>query len=402
MAMAGVSVSFSTPAVADDWSFFRGPNHNGISLESGWLTDWPSDGPPVAWRKDLGVGVSSFAVVGNRVLTMSKEDDGDTVWCLDANDGQVLWKFEYVCKFEDHYFEGGTLSTPTIDESRVFAISYDGQLHCLDLDQGTLVWRKHLVDDFHGRRSTWDYAGSPLVVGRLLILETGAEGNSTIALDKTTGQLVWGAGTDLTGYSSPIPFDFLGTPAVLVFKARAMVAHDLQTGRELWRIGWKTKHDVNASAPTVTDGKLFISSGYGGRRARGALFQLERPEPRQLWVNDDIETKMNSAIVDGGYVYCISERAGGQLMCINFENGSTVWSEATFGPYGTLMMADRKLVILDEHGDLVIVDATPLGYRELARTSVLDGRCWVMPVLANGRVYVRNNMGKMVCLDLRP
>ena len=392
-----------TPRVAaDDWPFFRGPHNNGVSLESGWLVQWPKSGPRVAWRKDLGIGASSFVVVGNRVISMGNRQDTDTVWCLDAESGRVVWQYDYACKFEDHNFEGGTSSTPTVDGALVYTLGYDGQVHCLNSENGRLVWRKHLVDDFDGRYSSWDYAGSPLVIGDRVIFDTGADGNSTVALDKATGQKLWGVGADLAGYATPIPLEYAGVSAVLVFKARAMVAHDLADGRELWRIGWKTNYDVNASTPTVIGDKLFISSGYRGRRARGALFRLAEPEPRQLWVNDDIETKMNSAVIHEGHVYCISERAGGQLMCVDLRDGTTVWSERSFAQYGTLMIADGKLVILDEQGDLVIADATPEKYRELARTTVLSGRCWAMPVLANGRIYVRNNKGKMACLDVRP
>ena len=332
---------------------------------------------------------------------MGNREDQDVIWCLDADSGQVIWQYDYACKFEDHYFEGGTSTTPTVDGSFVYALSYDGQVHCLNLQNGRLAWRKHLVQDFGGRYSNWDYAGSPLVVGNLVILDTGADGNSTVALDKKTGRKIWGAGSDLAGYATPIPFQFAGASAVLVFKARAMVAHDLANGRELWRIDWRTNYDVNASTPTVIGDKLFISSGYTGRRARGALFQLEQPRPRQIWVNDDIETKMNSAVVYEGHIYAISERAGGQLMCVDLENGKTVWTERSFAKYGTLMIADGKLVILDENGELVIATATHQGFEELSRAAVLDGRCWVMPVLANGRIYVRNNKGQMACLDVR-
>ncbi len=386
---------------ADDWPFFRGPYNNGVSCETGWRVPWPESGPRVAWRKDLGIGASSFVVMNDRVISMGNRQDMDTVWCLDADSGRVIWQYDYPCKFDDHNFEGGTSSTPTIDGSFVYTLGIDGQVHCLDIENGGLVWRKHLVHDFEGRYSSWDYAGSPLVTGNLVILDTGGDGNSTVALDKTTGEKAWGVGADLAGYATPIPFEHAGERAVLVFKARAMVAHDLASGRELWRIGWKTNYDVNASTPTVVGDKLFISSGYGGRRARGALFQLEQPEPRQIWVNGDIETKMNSAVVHEGHVYCISERAGGQLMCVSLRDGTTVWSERSFARYGALMIADGKLVILDEDGDLVIADASSDEYRELARATVLSGRCWGMPVLANGRIYVRNNKGKMACLDVR-
>ena len=103
---------------------------------------------------------------------------------------------------------------------------------------------------------------------------------------------------------------------------------------------------------------------------------------------------MNSAVVYKGHVYCVSERAGGQLMCFNLRDGAVVWAERSFAPYGTLMIAGGRLVVLDEKGDLVIADATPGGYRELARAKVLNSRSWVMPVLANGRIYAKANNGE--------
>ena len=391
------------PAAADDWRFFRGPNCNGVSTETGWTCQWPQAGPKVAWRADVGIGASSVVVAGDRVLTMGsrKQQNEELVWCLDARSGKTLWQYTYPSQFDARQFEGGPASTPTADGRFAYALGYLGHVHCLNLEDGRVEWRKHLVDDFGGRYSSWKYAGSPLVTEELVIFDTGADGNSTVALDKTTGRKVWGAGNDLAGYSTPIPFEHAGGPGVLVFKARAMVAHDLATGRELWRIDWRTNYDCNASTPTVLGDKLFISTGYGGHRARGALFQLGEGEPRQIWMNQDLETKMNSAVVHESHVYCVSERASGQLMCFDLHDGAIAWFESSFAKYGTLMIADGKLIVLDEKGDLVIVDAAPAGYRELARAKVLDGRSWVMPVLANGHIYTKNNAGKIVCLDVR-
>jgi len=391
------------PAVADDWPFFRGPNSNGVSAETGWTTEWPASGPKVAWRTDVGFGASSVVVVGDRVITMGsrKDKDEDVVWCLDVDSGRVLWQFTYPSKFDARQFEGGTASTPTVDGPFVYALGYLGQVHCLGIDDGQAVWRRHLVDDFGGRYSSWKYAGSPLVAGELVIFDTGADGNSTVALDKTAGRKVWGVGHDLAGYATPVPFERSGRRGVLVFKARAMVAHDLASGRELWRIDWRTNYDCNASTPTVVGDKLFISTGYGGKRARGALFQLDEGEPRQIWLNQDLETRTSSAVVWEGHVYCVSERSGGQLMCVDLRDGAVAWAEPGFARYGTLMIADGKLVVLDEKGDLVIADATPDGYHELARAKVLSSRSWVMPVLAGGRIYAKSNQGELVCLDVR-
>ena len=172
------------------------------------------------------------------------------------------------------------------------------------------------MHDLGGRYSNWKYAGSPLVTGNLVILDTGADGNSTVALDKASGRKVWGAGQDLAGSATPVPFEHAGQRGVLVFKTRAMVAHDLAHGRELWRIDWKTVYDCNASTPMVVGDKLFISTGYGGRSARGALFQLGRGQPCEIWRTDKLGTKMNSAVVYEDHVYCVSEKAGGQLMVV--------------------------------------------------------------------------------------
>jgi len=391
------------PAAADDWPSFRGPANRGVSAETGWTTDWSAAGPAVSWKSHVGLGASSLAVVGQRVFTMGahKEQNEEVVWCLDAETGRVVWQFAYPCPFDARQFEGGPASTPTADGSLVYTLGYLGQVHCLNVRDGRVVWRKHLVDDFGGRYSNWKYAGSPLVVGQLVIFDTGGDGNSTVALDKATGRKIWGAGDDLAGYATPIPFRQDERPGVLVFKARAMVALELATGRELWRIDWKSFYDCNASTPSVVGDKLFISTGYGGRSARGALFQLTAAEPREIWRCDKLGTKMNSAVVNDGYIYCVSEKSGGQLLCLDLRDGAIVWAEPQFAPYGTLMIAGGKLVVLDEKGDLVIAEAQPTAYRELARTKVLDSRCWVMPVLANGRIYAKSNRGELVCLDVR-
>ena len=393
----------TAPAVGADWPFFRGPSFDGMSTESGWTAEWPTSGPKVAWRGEIGPGASSVVVTGNRLFTMGSrpESDREVVYCFAADSGRAVWQFDYPSKFNARQFEGGPASTPTVDGSLVYTLGYEGQVHCLDVETGRPVWQKHLVNDFGGRYSSWKYACSPLIVGNLVLFDTGADGNSTVALDKTSGEKVWGSGDDLAGYSTPIPFEHDGRPAVLVFKARAMVAHQLSDGRELWRLDWRTYYDCNASTPTVAGDKLFISTGYGGRGARGALFQLGPGEPSQIWLNQDLETRMSSAVVHEGYVYCVSERSAGQLMCFDLRDGSVAWSEPSFARYGTLMIADGKLLILDEPGDLVIAAAVPDGYRELARTKALPTRSWVMPVLSAGRIYVRSNSGTLVCLDVR-
>ena len=390
----------STFTVADDWPFFRGPHNDGVSREDGWNAKFPDTGPRIAWERDVGIGASSVAGVGDRVLTMGsrKAKDQDMVYCLNADDGSIVWEFAYANKFEERMFDGGTAATPTVDEGHVYTLSYNGNLHCLKLSDGAVVWKKDVVKDFEGNPPRWKYAGSPCVVDDMVILDIGGKKNSTIALNKKTGAKKWGSGNEDAGYAPPIPFKNGDKDAVLVFKGKAMYALSRVDGGELWNIPWDTAYDVNASSPSVIGDKLFISAGYN--TGRGALYQLGQGAPKKLWRNDDIKTKMSSCTIYEGHVYGISEKKS-VLMCINMENGATVWTEPGVSQHGTLKIAGDKLIILTDSGTLITADVSSKGYNQISTAKVLDGTCWVNPVLSNGRIYCRNNKGKLVCVDVR-
>lgn len=384
-------------AVADDWPFFRGPSHNGVSDETGWQDTWPEGAPVVAWEHEAGIGASSVVIQGRRVVTMGNKDDKDVVVCL-GDDGSKEWEFIYPCKFQARMFEGGTASTPTISGNQVYTLSHDGQFHCIDLEKGTEVWRRHLQEDFGGRLAQWAYSGSPLVVGDMVIIDAGGEGASTLALHKDTGKKIWTAGDDMPGYACPIPFTD-GRPGVLLFKAKHLVANALENGQELWRVPWETNYDVNASSPFQIGDKLFVSSGYSTGRA--VLFQLTGKSPRELWRNDELKTKMSSCASREGFAYGITEKKA-RLLCLNLSDGSIAWEQRGYSQYGTLLIAGDRILSLTARGELIIAKADPARYTEISRAEVLGGRCWVNPALAHGRLYCKNNDGRLICLDLRP
>lgn len=395
--LLSILLSAAVPGEAADWPFFRGPDFTGASAETKWNPKF--DDPRIAWKANVGIGAASFAVKGNRVITSGNIDDKDVIWCFDLESGEVLWKDEYDCEFEKRMFEGGTASTPTIDGELVYNLSYDGQLRCLKLQDGSLQWKANLIDDFRGSLSRWKYAGSPLVAGDLLILDCGGKGNSTLALNKKTGKKVWGTGNQNAGYASPIPIKHKGKDAVLVFKGKSMVAYDVSNGKELWEEEWETSYDVNASSPVpLPKNKLLITSGYGGGRA--ALYDLSGSRPRQVWRNDDIKTKMSSAVVYGDAVFAVCGDNKGKLICVSLESGKTLWSEGGFG-FGTLTLAGDKLIVLGEGGNLVIAEASAKGYEPLSEAVILRRKCWVNPVLAHGRILAKNNKGDTVCVDVR-
>jgi outer membrane protein assembly factor BamB len=377
-----------------DWPQYRGPARDGTSPETGWIARW-SSGPNVLWQAELGTGASSVAVSRGRLYAMGNVDGDDIVYCRAAETGREIWRFTYVCSLSKRQFEGGPAATPTVDGDRVYTFSHEGQLFCLDALEGTCIWSLHAIHDLGGSRPFWGYACSPLVAEDKVIVSIGGRGSSSAALDKNTGKVLWKSGDDKAGYSSPVLFDFLGVPAIAFFKGEAIVAQALASGKELWRYPWETSYDVNAAMPAVRGSKIFVCSGYD----RGAaVLDFSTGAPKVVWQHDKMRNHFNSCLFHEGHMYGIDD--GGELKCLEFDTGAVKWEKGRFGK-GSLILGGDKLIVLSEGGELVIAAAKPQAYEELGRASVLPKRCWVSPALASGLLYVKNNGGKIVCLDLR-
>src|SRR5690606_20409963 len=170
---------------------------------------------------------------------------------LNAKTGAVIWKHEYPLELDPNMFEGGPRSTPTIDGDRVYTVSHQGDLWCLNAATGAKIWYKHYQRELGGKRPTWGYAGSPTVSGNLLICDVGGDGSSTVAFDKTNGNVVWKSGSQKAGYSTPVVATLDGRATVVVFKGEELVGLDLKDGKELWSTPWKTDYDVNAATPLI-------------------------------------------------------------------------------------------------------------------------------------------------------
>ena len=393
---AVIIASISTVACAD-WLSYRGPTQNGVSLEKGVGTQFPAEGPKVLWKTNVGTGTSSVTVSAGRAYTMGNHRGKDSVVCFDTKSGRELWKHEYPLALDPRMFEGGTAATPTIDGNRVYTVSHQGDLFCRDAASGRKIWYKHYQKDFRGRRPQWGFAGSPTIEGNFVILDVGAKGASTVALDKTTGNVVWKSGDDAAGYATPVVATIGGKRTVVMFKASHLVGLDLKDGRELWRTEWKTNYDVNAATPIVVGDRIFISSGYG---AGCALIEISGGAAVQKWRNKNLKAHINSPVFSNGFLYGIDDNASpsAPLVCLDFATGQEKWSERGIG--GALIAADGKLIILSERGELIVAEESPAGFHPLARAQVLGKRCWVQPTFAAGQLYCRNNEGDLVCLDL--
>jgi outer membrane protein assembly factor BamB len=265
---------------------------------------------------------------------------------------------------------------------------------CLDAGKGTVLWQRDLRKDGI-QPNEWGFAGSPLVFGDLVILNAGATGT---ALDRNTGRVVWGSGTNVTGYSTPMVCNVSGHDSLLLFATKHFVAVKPQTGQELWRMPWETGYDINAPDPILYGDRIFIST-----YSRGcALLEVKDGQPVTVYTNKSLNNHLSPGILLGEYLYAFNGEARHttDFRCFHLSSGEVKWASKD-PAFGSLICASGKLIVLSEKGELLLVEPSPVEFKPLARAHVLDGLCWTPPALADGRLYARNARGDLVCLELR-
>jgi outer membrane protein assembly factor BamB len=394
--MAGV-IGLGINAWAGDWPNYRGPDYNGISKETSWRSTW-AESPKVIWKASLGIGFSSVTVSAGRVFTTGNVNkDTDVVYCFDAVTGKELWRRSYPCPLYPKYYDGGTSATPTVEGDAVYVFSKNGDVLRLNSGTGEVVWQKNLSKDLGLRFPEWYFASSPLLVDDLVLLNAGTSG---IALKKTDGSVVWQSGKDEAGYATAVPYVSGGQKCVVLFGSNKVFGLVAATGKVLWEHPWKTDPPVHAADPIVQDANaVFISSGYGHGCA---LLKIAGSTVTEAYNSKAMKNMVASSVLWKGALYGFDGQVGGsgKLVCLDFITGQVKWSQAGMGT-GSLMLADGKLIILSEAGKLVIAGASPDKFEELASAQVLQGKCWTVPVLANGRIYCRNSKGDVVAVDVR-
>ena len=392
------------PALAQDWSRrqsaswpqWLGPDRNGISPETGLFGDKPSF--EESWRVHAGPGFSGLSVVGNRIYTMYTHSGDEYAVCLDARNGEVIWRTRTDRNLPERQGGDGPRATPTVADGMVYVSSAYGKLYALDSQTGSQQWSRDLAREFGSKRPRWGFCPSPLVAGDLVLIEAGGTGgHSLIAFDKISGDVAWKTGRDKLGYSSPITATIGQTRQAVFFTGNGLIAVAPQHGQVLWKHPWTTSHDVNAATPVfIPPNRFFISSGYGTGSTVVEVSATDRGySVKEIWRNKKMKNHFATSIYYQGHLYGFD---GSILKCLDAETGSEKWKTRGYGK-GTLIVADGHLVILGEQGNLGLAEATPTGFVEKANTRVFRSKCWTVPTLADGRLYLRDE-SEIVCIDL--
>jgi outer membrane protein assembly factor BamB len=389
------------PAAALDWPQFRGVNRDGVSAETDLPRSWPAEGPRVVWKRAIGEGYSGISAAADRLYTMDSDGTTEYVLSLEAGTGKELWRVPAGPKLVDP-MGNGPRTTPTLDGGTVYAMGSHGRLLALKAADGTKIWEVDLPQAFGAKRPTWGYSGSPLIDGDLLILEVGGkDGRGVVAFEKATGKVRWGALDGDAAYSSPVVMTIGGIKQYVVpRRAGPQTVSFRPDGSVLWT--HPGPFSVIASALFIPPDKVYVS---GGDDAGAVLMRIKteggteggKATVEQLWKTRIMKNHFNNAVLVGSHLYGFDNAT---FKCLSVATGEPAWAFRGLGK-GSLLLADGNLlIVLSDTGILLLVEATPDAYTELARFQAMEGKAWTAPTLASGRLYLRDH-DEIVALEMK-
>jgi len=387
---------FMMESQADDWTKWRGPTRNGISKETGWDPYALADGAKILWKTNIGGGYSSITVQGNNLYSMGNVNDKDFVRCLNVETGEKIWQFNY--NYEVKGFQG-PFSTPVIDGNRIYTISRKGHLYCLNKKTGSKIWFKDITKGTGIIKPKYGFSGSPVIEDDLLILNAGGHG---LALDKITGKKIWTSPSGCGGYATPVLYEYKGEKCLVIYSHKSVHGVNIRTGAELWYFPWKFPDGASSPDPVVIGSRVFIASAY---RNGGKVIDFTNNDTKEIWYDKKMLNEFGTSIYLDGYLYVPvgdTRYTTSYLNCIKFETGEEMWTRDT--GHCSLICVDGKFIVLNQWGELYIMKCSNNGWEDLSRAKICETsktvRCWTAPVFSNGRIYVRNSAGDLICVDM--
>lgn len=415
--LALAAFALAADAKTFDWPQWRGPNRDGASAETGLLQEWPKGGPPLAWTvKGCGGGYASVVVADGFIYGGGRKDKKDCVWCRNEKDGSEVWNTPFT-DARHGSTEDGVRGTPTVAGGRVYCVSGDGVLVCLDAKSGKEEWKKSYTKDFGGGVPGWGYCESVLVDGETVICTPCASKAALVALKAKDGEVIWktevkkagGAG----GYSSPVKMTVAKTDMYvnLLGDAGGVVGVDAKTGKLLWQYTRIMNGTANIPTPVVKGDLVWCSTGYGDGgsallhiKESGGTFEAEE---LKYYKSDELQNHHGGMVLVGDYVFLGNRHNSGLPTCVEFKTGDIQWKEekgAGGGSgSGSVVYADGMLYFRYENGKVALVKADPKKFTLAGSFDIPEkskSPSWQHPVVANGKLYLRDQ-DKLHCFDVK-
>lgn len=396
-----ICLASAQSAHGGDWPGWLGPTRDGVSPET--IQPWKGP-PPILWRIPTGEGHSSPVVADEKLLVFSKVKDkeAEELTCLDANTGKKIWASADPRPPFANQFGNGPRATPLVSNGKVFTHGASGMLVARELSSGTILWRVDTLKEFNGKNLFFGASSSPLLADGKLILMVGGQNAGIVALDAASGKTIWTATDDRASYSSPIHWKSTEGDRVLALTGKGLACLNLADGKRLWHYDLVDQLNESSTTPIIQGTRAFVSSVTAG----GALVDLSN-QGKQLWKSAVLNCYFSTPCptADGKTLMIVTGRilppVSCTLRCVDPETGKIFWSRQKTGQYhaALLRLADGRMLLHEDTGDLALVEPDTKAYKELCRSKI-SGPTWSHPALANGRLYLRDEK-ELICVDLK-
>jgi outer membrane protein assembly factor BamB len=375
------------------WPQFHGPNRNNISAETGLLTTWPAEGPTLLWTaKGLGHGFSSISIAAGMIYTAGNVADDTIITALDL-DGNTRWQVANGDAWTRDY--PGTRATPTIDGDRLYHQSPLGSLICLEAKTGRKIWQFNTLEKFGSKHPKWALAESLLIDGDRLISCPGGPQTAMVALDKTTGDVLWQAPStgELAGYASPILAEHAGLRIIVTLTAKALIGVNVQTGSLLFHVPHESYADENILMPIFHDGCIFVSTLKAGSVRWKLNVSDGKASVEELWRTTEMDNHHGGVLLLDGTLYGTSTFRNRNLWIgLDWETGEKLFADKGVGK-GSITYADGLLYTFSIDRLMGLVRPTPTGLDIVSSFTIPEGgegKSWPHPVVCGGRLYLRH------------
>jgi outer membrane protein assembly factor BamB len=367
---------------------WRGPNQ-GVYNQPGLLTKWPASGPEILWTfEQLGIGYSTPSFAHENIYVSGMEGSTGYVYCL-SSDGKIIWKSTYGSEFDTSY--PGSRATPVIDGDKLYMLSGNGDMACLDAQNGRIIWKKNIVAEFGGRVLQWGFNETMVIHGNKLICTPGGTTHNVIALDKNTGKLIWSSKgkSEESAYCTPILAKVGSRDLLITHSANNILGIDANSGEMLWNYPHTNRWSVHPNTPLVQGNQLFCFSGYG---KGGSLLQLnaDGSNVTKIWSANDMDSRMGGAVVMNDKIYGSGDN-NREWQCIDWETGKVEYSTKEIGN-GAIIASNGLLYWYSQRGELALVKPGASSFEIISETRITKGseQHWAHPAIYSGVLYIRH------------